>query len=226
MSLSKWLPCDFEQCHPLLWGGGILVDHWSTISSWFLVWLQVILNETYQKSRTGNKYQDACAMSIGPRIIEIFFKSKVSIWNVNCAWTTAFIFDTWTGVLGKVSRFFETENVSTWGGLEHPAFGFMPNALTYWTIRARHLLSHVVEYWLWRYRYFWSKVNTWNVNCVWATAFTFDTRTVVLGKVSKFLRQKMSRTPNLRINAECSNLLSYQGETFAAPSCWILALVV
>ena len=33
MSLSKGLPCDFEQCHPLLWGGGILVDHWSTISS-------------------------------------------------------------------------------------------------------------------------------------------------------------------------------------------------
>ena len=36
MSLSKWLPCDFEQCHPLLWGGGILVDHWSTISSFFM----------------------------------------------------------------------------------------------------------------------------------------------------------------------------------------------
>ena len=35
MSLSKWLPCDFEQCPPLLWGGGILVDHWSTISSLF-----------------------------------------------------------------------------------------------------------------------------------------------------------------------------------------------
>ena len=35
MSLSKWLPCDFEQCHPLLWSGGILVDHWSTISSYF-----------------------------------------------------------------------------------------------------------------------------------------------------------------------------------------------
>ena len=32
MSLSKWLRYDFEQCHPLLWGGGILVDHWSTIS--------------------------------------------------------------------------------------------------------------------------------------------------------------------------------------------------
>ena len=36
MSLSKWLPCDFAQCHPLLWSGGILVDHWSTISSLWL----------------------------------------------------------------------------------------------------------------------------------------------------------------------------------------------
>ena len=26
---------------------------------------------------------------------------------------------------------FETENVSTWEGLEPPTFGFMPNALTY-----------------------------------------------------------------------------------------------
>ena len=40
MSLSKWLPCDFEQCHPLLWGRGILVDHWSTISSLsYKLWL-------------------------------------------------------------------------------------------------------------------------------------------------------------------------------------------
>ena len=51
-------------------------------------------------------------------------------------------------------KVFETENVSTWGGLEPPTFGFMPNALTYWVIRARHLLSHVFEHWLWRYRYF------------------------------------------------------------------------
>ena len=40
-------------------------------------------------------------------------------------------------------KVFETENVSTWGGLEPPTFGFMPNALTYLAIRARHLLSHV-----------------------------------------------------------------------------------
>ena len=42
MSLSKWLPCDFEQCHALLWSGGILVDHWSTISS--CSWHCVIIN--------------------------------------------------------------------------------------------------------------------------------------------------------------------------------------
>ena len=29
------------------------------------------------------------------------------------------------------------------GGLEPPIFGFMPNTLTYWAIRAEHLLSHV-----------------------------------------------------------------------------------
>ena len=44
----------------------------------------------------------------------------------------AFIFETQAGVLVKV---FETENVSTWGGLEPPTFGFMPNALTYCAIK-------------------------------------------------------------------------------------------
>ena len=50
-------------------------------------------------------------------------------------------------------KVFETENLSTWGELEPPTFGFMPNALTIWAIRARHLMSHVFEYWLWWYRY-------------------------------------------------------------------------
>ena len=40
---------------------------------------------------------------------------------------------------------------------------------------------------------FLRKVNIWNVNGARATLFIFDTRTGVLGKVSKFLRQKMSR---------------------------------
>ena len=41
--------------------------------------------------------------------------------------------------------------------------------------------------------HFLSKLNIWNVNRARATAFIFDTRTGVLEKVSKFLRQKMSR---------------------------------
>ena len=86
------------------------------------------------------------------------------------------------------------ENVSAWGGLQPPIFGFMPNALTIWAIRARHLLSDAFEYWLWRHKYFFlSKVNIWNVNCVRATAFIIDTRTDVLAKVSTFFRQNMSR---------------------------------
>ena len=60
------------------------------------------------------------------------------------------------------------------------------------------------EHWFWRYRYFWSKVNIWNVNCVRATAFTFDTWTGVLEKVSKFLRQKMSR-PERDLNPQPSD---------------------
>ena len=39
---------------------------------------------------------------------------------------------------------------------------------------------------------FWSNVNIWNVNCARAVAFIFDTRTNVLVKVSKFLREKIS----------------------------------
>ena len=41
--------------------------------------------------------------------------------------------------------------------------------------------------------YFWSEVYIWNVNCARATASVFDSRTDVHVKVSKFLRQKMSR---------------------------------
>ena len=83
--------------------------------------------------------------------------------------------------------FFETENVSTWGGLEHPTFGFMPNALTNWAIRARHLLSHVFEYWFWWCRYFWSKVNIWNVDRARETTFIFDTQALIWNLKVKFM---------------------------------------
>ena len=42
-------------------------------------------------------------------------------------------------------KVFETENVSTWGGIEPATFGFMPNALTYCAIMAKHLLSMFVN---------------------------------------------------------------------------------
>ena len=114
-------------------------------------------------------------------------------------------------------RNFEAENVSTWGGLEPPTFEFMPNVLTIWASRARHLLSHVFDYSLWRYR-FCSKVNIWNVNFARATTFIFVSRTIVLVKVSKFWGRKCldlmdTRTLNLRIHAECFNHLSYQGQS-------------
>ena len=88
--------------------------------------------------------------------------------------------------LGKCQSFWK-ENVSTWGGLEPPTFGFTLNALTYWAIRARHLLSHVVENWLWRCGYLWSKVNIWNINCARATAFIFDTQALIWNLKVRFM---------------------------------------
>ena len=86
--------------------------------------------------------------------------------------------------LWKCQSFWDRKCLEIWG-TRTPNFGFMPNALTIWAIRAKHLLSHIFEYWLWRYRYIWSKVKTWNVNCARASAFIFDTRTDALVKVSK-----------------------------------------
>ena len=80
--------------------------------------------------------------NISMTLVLRFWSKKNNIWNVNCARATAFIFDTRIYFLVKV---FETENVSTWEGLETPTFGFMPNDLTIWAIGARHLLSHVLN---------------------------------------------------------------------------------
>ena len=42
----------------------------------------------------------------------------------------------------------------------------------------------------------------------------------------KCLHLRGNQTPNLRIHAECSYHLSYQGQTFAVPCLWILGLAV
>ena len=51
--------------------------------------------------------------------------------------------------LESVEVFLDTDNVSTPEGLEPPILGFIPNAQITWATRARYLLSHVFEYWLW-----------------------------------------------------------------------------
>ena len=102
--------------------------------------------ETIDNTMRRQACCQCCHLRYIPR--NMYLWSKANIWNVNCARTTSFIFDT------RKIKIFKTENLSTWEGLEPPTSGFMPNALTIWAIRARHLLSHVVEYWLWWYRYF------------------------------------------------------------------------
>ena len=105
----------------------------------------------------------------------------------------------------------------------------MPNALTIWAIRARHLLSHVVEHWLWWYRYFQVKL-TFEMLTVCGQQHSFSTHErMFLWKCQSFWDRKChdlrkTRTLNLRIHAECSNHLSHQGQTFAVPCCWTLAL--
>ena len=67
------------------------------------------------------------------------------------------------------------------------------------------------------YVLFFKKVNIWNVNCARATAFIFDTRTGVLAKVSKFLRQKMSRPEgdsNPQPSDSCRMRLTFWAITF------------
>ena len=130
-------------------------------------------------------------------IFVIYFWSKVNIWTVNCAWAAV--------------KVFETDNVSTWEGLEPPIFGFMPNALSIWAIRARHLLSHVLNTGSGGIDIL-SKFNIWTVNCAWATAYIFDTRTDVFVLVSKFFRQNMSR-PERHSNL---NIRTYQASIFNA----------
>ena len=75
--------------------------------------------------------------------------------------------------------------------------------------------------------FFKSKVNDWTLN-VAQHSFSTQER-MFLWKCQSFwdrkcLDLKGTRTPKLRIHAECSNHLSYQGQIFAVPCFLILAL--
>ena len=107
-------------------------------------------------------------------------------------------------------------------GTRIPTFGFMPNALTYWTIRARHLLSHVLNTGSGGIDDFEVKL-TFDMLIVRGQQHSFSTHErVFLWKCQSFWDRKClylrgTRAPNLRIHAKCSNILSFQGQTFAVP---------
>ena len=107
-------------------------------------------------------------------------------------------------------KVFETENVSTWRGLEPSNFGFMPHALTFWAIRARHVLSHVLNTGSGAINIFEVKL-TFDMLTVRGQQHSFSSHErVFLWKCQRFWDRKCldlrgARTPNLRIHAKCSN---------------------
>ena len=107
----------------------------------------------------------------------------------------------------------------------------MPNALIYCAIRARHLLSHVFNTGSGGVDIFEVKL-TFVMLTVRGQQHSFSTHErLSLWKCQSFWDRKCfdlrgTRTPNFRIHAECSNLLSYQGQTFAVPYFLILALAL
>ena len=58
------------------------------------------------------------------------FVCKVDIWNINCAWTTALIFDPRTDVLEKMSIFL-WQKILLPGGFHSPISGFLSTTLAF-----------------------------------------------------------------------------------------------
>ena len=113
---------------------------------------------------------------------------------------------TWTGVLVKVSKVLRQKMSRPEGGLEPPTFGFMPNALTYWAIRARHLLPMFVNTGSGSVDIFKVKLS-FEMLTVRGQQHSFSTHErVVLWKCQSFWDRKCldlrgTRTPNLRASA-------------------------
>ena len=116
------------------------------------------------------------------------FWSIVTMWYVNCAWATAFIFNIRVIFLLKCQRFWDRKCVGLVGTRT-------PKLRTH--AECYNHLSEIFavpyfEYWFWRHEHFLSKVNMWNASCVRAQTFICDTRTDIIVKVTKCLKQKMS----------------------------------
>ena len=90
------------------------------------------------------------------------------MWNVNFARATAFIYDSRTDVPEKVSEFFETQNVSTFGGLEPESLD--PCWMLYHFSHPGHLLSHIWNTGAGGINIFIDEFSIWNINmngCPW-----------------------------------------------------------
>ena len=125
-------------------------------------------------------------------------------------------------LLVKVSKMLIQKMSRPEGDSNPPNLGFTPNALIIRAIRARHVLSHVFEYWLWWYRYFFCKEKlTFGMLTVRGQQHSFSTHErMFLWKCQSFWERRcfdLRGTPKLRIHAECSNHLGYQGQTICCP---------
>ena len=159
------------------------------------------------------------------------FLSKVNIGNVNCARATAFIFDTRTDVLVKVSKFLR-QKMSRPEGDSNPQPSdscrmLKPFELSWPDICCPMFLNTGpggIDI---------SKVKlTFEMLTVCGQQHSVLTHErMFLWKCQRFWDRKCpdlrgTRTPNLRIHAERSNHMSFQGQTIAVPCFWTLALVV
>ena len=76
-----------------------------------------------------------------------YFLSKVNIWNINCVWASALIFETQMDVFVKVTKFLRLKISRPEGDSYPQPLDSCPNALTTWVIRARHLLQNCILGW-------------------------------------------------------------------------------
>ena len=158
-----------------------------------IVWLQVILNEIYQRKvelEINIKMLVPCQSALV--LLRLFFEVRLTFEMLTVRGQQHSFSTHGRVFLGKFQGFWDRKCLDL-RGTRTPNLRIhaeCSNLLSYqgqtFAVPCCWILALAVQIFL-------SKVNTWNVNCVRATAFIFDTRTVVLGKVSTFLRQKTSR---------------------------------
>ena len=94
--------------------------------------------------------------------------------------------------------------------------------------RTRPSFTHIYIY----LKYIFEVKLTFEMLTVHGQQHSFSTHErVFLWKCQRFWDRKWfdlrrTRTPNLRIHAECSNLLSYQGQTFVVPPCFSIYIYI